>query len=188
MKTGSLDNLRVATPCPTTWESMQGDDKVRYCELCNLSVYNIAALTRREAAALITNTEGRLCARLYRRADGTVITNDCPVGLRAIRRKAARMTAAAFAALVTLAASALGQKQDKTSCRQQVTITRNSSQTGNSMSAVTGKILDPVGAVIPGAGVTLTAQSNLNPIKTVTDADGKFMVAGLESVTYTIQF
>lgn len=186
MKTGSLDNLRVATPCPTTWERMQGDDKVRHCELCNLNVYNIAALTRREAVNLITSTEGRLCARLYRRADGTVITKDCPVGLRAIRRKAARMTAAAFAALVTLASSAFGQKQDKTSCRQQVTITKNSNQTASGMSAVTGKILDPNGAVIPGAGIILTGESNLNPIKTVTDNEGKFTVAGLESGTYKI--
>jgi len=186
MKTDSLDKLRVASPCPTNWESMQGDDKVRYCELCNLNVYNIAALSRREAANLITSTEGRLCARLYRRADGTVITKDCPVGLRAIRRKAARMTAAAFAALVTLATSAFGQKQDKTSCRQQVTITRNSSQTASGMSAVTGKILDPNGAVVPGAGITVTAETKLKPIKTVTDADGKFMVAGLESGTYDI--
>jgi hypothetical protein len=186
MKTNSLDNLRVASPCPTNWESMQGDDKVRHCELCNLNVYNISALSRREAAALITRSEGRLCARLYRRADGTVITKDCPVGLRAIRRRAARMTAAAFAALVTLATCAFGQKKDKTSCRQQVTITKNSNQTTNGMSAVTGAILDPNGAVIPGAGITLSPQSNLNPIKTVTDNEGKFTVSGLESGTYKI--
>ena len=69
-----LDRLRIASPCPASWEQMTGDDRARFCELCNLQVYNIAELTAREARSLIANTEGRICARLYRRADGTVIT------------------------------------------------------------------------------------------------------------------
>jgi hypothetical protein len=38
-------------------------------------------MTRRDAEALLKETNGNLCARLYRRADGTVLTEDCPVGL-----------------------------------------------------------------------------------------------------------
>jgi hypothetical protein len=34
-------------------------------------------MTSDEAASLIAGREGRLCARLFRRADGTVITADC---------------------------------------------------------------------------------------------------------------
>ena len=63
---------------------MSGDDRVRFCDLCNLHVYDISRLSRKEAEALITKTEGRICARVYRRTDGTVITKDCPVGLRAM--------------------------------------------------------------------------------------------------------
>jgi hypothetical protein len=37
-------------------------------------------MTAAEVSALIVETEGRLCARIYRRADGTVLTSDCPVG------------------------------------------------------------------------------------------------------------
>ena len=37
-----------------------------------------------------------------RRADGTVMTQDCPVGLRAVRLKLARLTAGAFAMAATL--------------------------------------------------------------------------------------
>ncbi len=54
MKTDNLDRLRVASPCPTSWEQMSGNERVRHCELCNLSVYNIAELTRKEAAALVS--------------------------------------------------------------------------------------------------------------------------------------
>jgi hypothetical protein len=186
MKTSSLDNLRIAAPCPAGWDSMQGDDRVRHCELCDLQVYNLAAMTHREAAALVAKTEGRLCARLYRRADGTVITKDCPVGLRAIRRRAARMTAAAFAALITLATSVFGQKQDKKSCRKQVTVTHESTQTANGASALSGTILDPNGAVIARADITLTPPSGSKAITTRTNDEGKFLLAGLESGAYKL--
>jgi len=33
-----------------------------------------------DAEALIKAKNGDMCARLYRRADGTVLTEDCPVG------------------------------------------------------------------------------------------------------------
>lgn len=39
-------------------------------------------MTREEAHQLIAQREGRVCVRLYRRADGTVITADCPIGRR----------------------------------------------------------------------------------------------------------
>ena len=52
-----------------------------------------------EAAALVEQREGRLCIRLYRRPDGTMITRDCPVGVRAVRAKMA-LTAGRVAAAV----------------------------------------------------------------------------------------
>jgi hypothetical protein len=73
-----LDEIRIATPCRANWDEMPGDDRVRSCALCSRAVYNIAALTSSEAASLIANREGRLCLRLFRRADGTVVTSDCP--------------------------------------------------------------------------------------------------------------
>jgi phosphopentomutase len=68
-----LPNIRIATPCQTSWESMAGDERVRHCTLCSLNVYNFAEMTRHEVRELLARTEGRVCARLYRRADGTVI-------------------------------------------------------------------------------------------------------------------
>ena len=43
-------------------------------------------MTREEAHQLIAQHEGGVCVRLYRRADGTVITADCPVGKREATR------------------------------------------------------------------------------------------------------
>ena len=57
---------------------MCGTDRVRRCDACGLLVYNLSAMTVGEALALIQETEGRRCVRFYRRADGTVLTRDCP--------------------------------------------------------------------------------------------------------------
>jgi hypothetical protein len=86
--TNSLDKVSVATPCPADWDRMVGGDRVRFCFQCELNVYNLSAMSRDDAESLIARTEGRLCVRFYRRKDGSIITGDCPVGLRALKRRA----------------------------------------------------------------------------------------------------
>src|SRR5258708_34902884 len=80
-----LDSIQIATSCSASWSAMKGDDRVRFCDQCSLHVYNIAEMTREEAERLLTETEGRLCMRLYCRHDGTIITKDCPIALAAAR-------------------------------------------------------------------------------------------------------
>lgn len=60
---------------------------MRFCGQCNLHVYNLSAMSEREAEELILAREGRLCVRLFKRADGTVITEDCPRGLEKVRQR-----------------------------------------------------------------------------------------------------
>jgi hypothetical protein len=78
-----IDGLEIASPCPASWNAMEGDERARFCATCEKHVYNIAAMTNPEVISLIERTEGRFCARIYRRRDGTVLTGDCPVGARA---------------------------------------------------------------------------------------------------------
>ena len=82
-----LDHVQVAAPCKADWDQMIGSDRVRFCGQCSLNVYNLSAMNRPDAESLIARTEGRLCVRFYRRGDGSIITKDCPVGLRAISRR-----------------------------------------------------------------------------------------------------
>jgi len=89
-----LRSLKIASPCPANWDEMYGTDRVRFCGECRLNVYNLSEMTRVEAERLIASTEGRLCVRYYERRDGTVLTQDCPVGLAAFRRRAARLAGA----------------------------------------------------------------------------------------------
>ncbi len=99
----SLQQLRIASPCTASWEGMVGDDRSRFCGQCKLNVYNFASMTQNEIEQLILHKEGRLCARLYQRCDGTVLVRDCPIGLAAIRRRAAWMVSRIAAALMVAA-------------------------------------------------------------------------------------
>jgi len=82
-----LDKISVAAPCTAQWRFMFGNERVRFCGQCSQNVYNLSAMTREQAEDLILRHEGRLCVRFYRRKDGTIITNNCPVGLRALKAK-----------------------------------------------------------------------------------------------------
>ena len=81
--------IRIAKPCNQSWAAMAGNDRVRHCGVCRKNVFNIAEMTAAEVETLIRDTNGRFCARLYRRADGGIMTKDCPKGLAKVRRKRA---------------------------------------------------------------------------------------------------
>lgn len=103
-----LDDVMIATPCNADWDAMEGDDRVRRCGECRLDVYDVSHMTRKEAAALILAGEDagrRPCLRLYRRADGRLLTQDCWTRLAEARR---RGWGAFAAALVIVGATQLG--------------------------------------------------------------------------------
>jgi len=86
------------------WNQMMGDERVRFCSACNLNVYNLSAMNRSDAESLIVRNEGRLCVKFYRRRDGSIITRDCPVGLRAIRDRVSYLTKAIVSAVISFVA------------------------------------------------------------------------------------
>ncbi len=102
-----LERARIASPCPVKWEDMTGDDTVRHCARCNLNVFNFSTMPPAEAEALlqrkVDDPSQRLCAGFFRRADGTVILKDCPVGLAAARARVVRVAGRIAAALGLLA-------------------------------------------------------------------------------------
>lgn len=100
-----LDRVTIASPCHVPWSGMKGDDRVRFCESCKLHVYNLSSMDREEAERLVQQTEGRLCAAFYRRRDGTILTQDCPVGLQLVRRSLACGMAALGAVLMFVAST-----------------------------------------------------------------------------------
>jgi hypothetical protein len=122
-----LNNIRIASPCSESWDGMVGDDKVRFCGGCLKNVYNLSAMTEGEAQELITEKEGDACVRLYRRKDGTVITSDCPVGVR--RKRVTKIAAAALAFGGAGLALASMQTPEPQPCEIPTRTTRTTSKT-----------------------------------------------------------
>lgn len=77
-----LDVLHVAAPCRISWDRMGGNGRVRRCGTCTRQVFNISGLGRADAEALLRDHVEGTCERYYGREDGTVLTADCPVGVR----------------------------------------------------------------------------------------------------------
>jgi hypothetical protein len=105
-----VHDIQIASPCTMSWESMSGDERERLCQACKLNVYNISEMTIAEAEALIVGKEGRVCVRLFRRHDGTVLTKDCPKGLAAVRARMQKSVAALTAIVAVVAAWALNYR------------------------------------------------------------------------------
>ena len=174
-----LKLIRIASPCPADWNKMAGDDLVRHCAECDLNVYNLSAMTERDIQRLLGNAQGRVCGRFYRRADGTILTQDCPRGLRAAARRVSRFVAAAVAAVMTvgtaLAKPPQAKKPDKPAQNQQ-----------QQQASLTGNVLDPQGAVIAGAKVTLTSGDGKRVYTTMTHANGDYRFDGLPAGQYSL--
>jgi hypothetical protein len=185
-----IDRLRIAEPCQAAWDEMAGDERVRHCTLCSLNVYNFAEMTRDEVRQLLVRTEGRVCARLYRRADGTVLTRDCPAGLRALRRRASRIAAAVIAALLTLPSLAFGRttakkpRVDKHGSRVTLRIERIATPRPAQLDGV---VRDEDGTPIPGVTIAVRNETSTRQINAITDANGAFAIASLEDGVYRVE-
>ena len=94
-------------------------ESVRFCGSCTRFVYRFENLRTDDIRELIEQTEGRLCAVLHRRRDGSLMTADCPRGrgqLRPRERGVALVAAITLALLwVATASPGLGQRIASTS-------------------------------------------------------------------------
>jgi len=182
-------NLRVASPCHVGWETMSGDDRVRFCDSCKLNVYDLGGLTTTEIKSLISETEGGICGRLHRRADGKIITRDCPVGLQAVRRRVKRLAVGVFATIVSACSVVFSQsaKRYQTQPFQQLKLERdklNQAQIGK----FSGLIVDTNGASVPFAKVSLRSPANGNKERIVyTDDKGVFTFSDVKDGRYMLK-
>lgn len=112
MKNDALPQIKIASPCHADWGKMTGDERSRFCASCQKNVYNISAMTSKEASDLIREKEGKLCVRYFLRRDGTILTQDCPVGLAAIRKQFLKI-AAAFVSMLAMVGLGSGCKKEE---------------------------------------------------------------------------
>lgn len=181
-----VNKLRVATPCSVGWEAMTGDERIRHCQSCQLNVYNVSAMTESEVSNLISKNQSRVCVRLYRRADDSVLTKDCPVGRRAYRKRVSRFAGAALATILGLFSVSFAQKKEEQCIdASKIEIVRVENQTTESV--VKGKITDPNGAVVPGVELRLRKINDKNFARTVSDENGEYLFKKTAAGTYIIE-
>jgi hypothetical protein len=126
-----LDQVRVASPCKADWNEMLGDERVRFCLSCEKDVYNLSSMTKDDAEALLRERLGNdLCVRFYQRSDGTILTADCPVGVKKKRRKKLALAVAGAGALAAAAATSFMSRR-----------TCNMGATQGEMTAVAGGMM-----------------------------------------------
>lgn len=107
-----LDSVRVASPCPAKWDEMIGDERKRFCLSCDKHVFNISAMAREDAEQfLAAQAGGEVCIRYYQRADGTIMTSDCAVGVKKKQRKKAALALAGAGAVAFGAMASMFERQ-----------------------------------------------------------------------------
>ena len=182
-----LEKVSIASPCPKKWEEMVGDERTRFCSHCQLNVYNFSAMTQAEAEAFLIKAEGRVCGRFYQRADGTMLTQDCPVGLRAIKQRVSKWTATAFSTIFGLLAIPNYLTPTYAQQKSEFNATVQRSLRRNEQPALQGVISDEFRAVIANATVTATNQQTKQAKTVRSNVVGHFQFAELPAGEYQIE-
>ncbi len=171
-----LDNLRIASPCQMSWDDMDrtAEESARFCQSCTKNVYDVSLMSRTEAELLlqratVNNPDGSVCLRLYKRQDGTVLTDDCPVALKRIRnlwRKLQGVAAGIFAFAISGGAASAqdngGLIMGKVAPSSMNKPTQRLNPKGNQNGALMG---DPMtGNVAPGPQVMLGSPVPTKPV------------------------
>src|SRR4030095_8437110 len=106
----TLDQIQIASPCNAEWDSMTGNDQIRFCDHCNFKVHNLSAMTRQKALRLVADSRGRLCVRFISGPGGRPLTQ-MPAKLHNIRRSASLLVARAFTAALTVSSAVAQTRQ-----------------------------------------------------------------------------
>lgn len=167
-----INQLRVAKPCTALWSEMKGDGQRRFCESCKKNVYNVAGMTEGEVKELVSKSESMPCMRLSLRADKTVITRDCPVGVARFRQKVALSALACLALGFTVVTAFAGREKKRYDSETMADLLRTKPVVG----PVVDKLfpappLRPLGRVIVGSIAPMPTSSSSSPFTPAWQAD-----------------
>ena len=182
-----LKNLTIPSPCSVDWNSMKGNDQVRFCEHCQLSVHNLSEMTRREAERLVSDSKGRLCVQFVSDANGKPLLAEAGMKLHRISRRVSRIAAGTFTAALSVSSAVAHGNQSLPSGQfdSAATISQPASPLG--MASVVGRVTDQSGAVVPGATVALSNDQSKLVLYASSDDSGQFKFSNLESGVYSLR-
>jgi len=182
-----IQQLRIASPCSVEWDAMIGNDRVRFCEHCRLSVHHVDSLTRKQLRRLIARSHGRVCVN-YTRSHQTQTT--LPI-LHKIGRRTSALAAGAFSASLSLSTATASTQPNpgRASFANAVVAASvvNKQFLTDGTGKLRGRVLDPAGAVIPNANVVLTNSETHESHYSSTNDEGEYLFEGLPVGTYTLK-
>ena len=182
-----LNDITISAPCTADWDSMIGNDQVRFCEHCSLDVHNLSLLTRNQAQRLVTRSKGRLCIRYHHDSTGRPITLPVAQKLHHIGRRVSRIAAGAFTAILSVT-SAVAQTSANSQSGNWIPPNATQPQARWTVgSSIVGTITDENGAVISGATISLLNEELNVALYVSTGFDGQFRIDNLQAGVYKLR-
>jgi hypothetical protein len=180
-----IQQLHIDAPCSVEWDSMIGNDRVRFCEHCRLSVHHVDSLSRKQLRRLIARSHGRLCVN-YTRPYATEPV--FPI-LHKIGRRTSALAAGAFSATLAAATVTAQPNVMRPSSTHAVVATTilNKQFSSDGTGKLSGRVYDPVGALVVSANVSLTNSETNELRSTSTGDDGQYVFDSLSPGTYTLK-
>ncbi|MGC2238777.1 MAG: ankyrin repeat domain-containing protein [Pyrinomonadaceae bacterium] len=191
-KKSFIDSIEIKTPCSEDWNEMKGGDRTRFCSHCSKSVNNISAMTRKQAMRIARDAKGEICVRFIKNPQ-----TNAPVFAGKLYQISRRAGIAAGILGASMAVSTLTYAQGTTGlikripdsqieASQEKQSEKNKSE--NKSASVEGTVLDPNGAVVAGATVTLKSigiSAGYNATATA-DEDGFYKFENLPGENYEL--
>lgn len=186
-----LDQLNISSPCTADWAQMSGDARKRHCAACNKFVYDFAQLSRQEVTAIVAARRGSLCARITRRADGSLLTYEPSPNLPLANRRTTPVAAAVMSALLGLSAPGVAQTALPGAAIQlehDAQRAQSKPRPGELTSSINGVVADPAGAVVANAAIMLINMSTGEERKTRSSGEGEYSFPQVPSGSYRLNF
>lgn len=186
MSARDLSNqLIIKNPCEASWDEMIGNQQIRFCEHCNLTVHNISQLTPKRVRRLVAKSRGRLCVRYQSLPDGSILLKAIPKKAHQIQRRVSRIAAGAFSATLTLTNAMAQPGTDRVGCERVFAYENGPAvELVALLGTIKGKVTDPNHAVIQGAGITLGTDEVPYLTGAITDSQGEYKLEGLQPGNY----
>ncbi|HSS18503.1 MAG TPA: ankyrin repeat domain-containing protein [Pyrinomonadaceae bacterium] len=179
-----LNNITIPSPCTADWNSMIGNDQVRFCQHCKLNVHDLSAISRNQAERLVAKSNGRLCIRYVRDPLGRLVNLPATQKLHRISRRASRFVAGAFTATLSISSAVA---QSSPASRLRAVDTPAATQPVELGRTITGTITDGNGAVISGATIFISNNELQVALYAGTNDAGEFKVERLPDGVYEMR-
>ena len=197
-KKGFIDNVSVGNACTEDWNKMVGSRSVRMCEHCAKNVNNLSEMTRKDAKRLVRASDGNICIRYMKHP-----VTKRPVfadQMYQITRRAPGIAAGVMTASMSLSTMAYAQGGVSISRLPQVPIEEKietskaqpaeapdekvvrPNENESVKDAITDGslevlVVDPQGAVVSGATVTITNSDSTPQFSASAISNGEGFVA-----------